>query len=549
MLVSLNINNFVVAESIQLDFHRGFTVLLGETGAGKSVIVDALAVVTGSKANLSKIRDPEKKSFIEAVFELDDEFKESHEELNEYLGRDHTLILSVVFSPKGNVARKVNGESVTQGMLKKMTEGLIDIHSQGENKTLFTFNGQLEILDRFGGNDIESAKKDFQKAYGGLQEAKKDLEDFIREAKTEDPDFLRFRIEEIEKYHLKENEIEEDERKLDDLSGLAKMGEALKTLGQCVGGFEEINQSLRSSLSDFQGTSLEEKANGLKELSSRLEDGIEEMMSYSLENDPAEIDRLNARLFELGELRRKYGHRTSDILQKLSEFKAKLENLEGYEETKRAKEEAIAAKEKEALTKAKALSGVRLRYAAVLSKKVSSEMADLALPKDGFLVEIHPQELGIGGIDKVDFQICLNKGFKFVSLKEAASGGEGSRIMLSLKAVLQKGDPSAVMVFDEIDSGISGNTAFKAGKKMSRISAHSQVIAITHLPQVASFADNPILVRKEVIDGESNSSAKEVDKEGLVNVIANMLSGEAKTENSFKAATELIEEARKEKRP
>lgn len=548
MLVSLNINNFVVAESIQLNFHKGFTALLGETGAGKSVIVEALAIVTGSKANLSKIRDPKKKSFIEAVFEIDDDFIDRHEELKDYLDGDKTLILSVSFTPKGTVLRKVNGESVTQNMLRKMTEGLIDIHSQGGNQMLFTPQGQLEILDKFGGSEIAKAKDSYSKAFDEFQKAKDDLADFIKEAQKEDPDFLCFKIEEIEKFHLKPNEIEDDEKRLNDLSGLAKVGDALKGLSQFVSSFEEINSQIRSSLNDFQGTNLEVKAEELKALSQNLDSGLEEIMATSLDNDPAEIDRLNERLFELGEIRRKYGKSTEEILSKLKEFKLTLENLEGFEDQKKNKEKVIKEKEQVAVEKAQDLSKLRRKYSYLLSKKVSSEMSELALPKDGFLVKIDSkEEMNKEGIDSLDFQVCLNKGFKFTSLKDAASGGEGSRIMLSLKVVLQEADPSEVMVFDEIDSGISGNTAFKAGKKMSQISRSAQVIAITHLPQVASFVDNPIIVTKKVVKDESVTFAKEVGKDGLINILGNMLGGESLTDKSLNAAKELIAEAEKEK--
>lgn len=301
---------------------------------------------------------------------------------------------------------------------------------------------------------------------------------------------------------------------------------------------------MKSSLFDFRGTPLENKAKEAKEALAMAEEKIEDLVSSAPEVDPQEVDRLNRRLYDLGELRRKYGKKTSDILASLKDFKERLEALQTFEEDKARKESEVEAKRREAVSEAEALSRERKKVAADLSAKVCDEMSHLGLSKGGFRISFHERaEMCAEGKDEAIYEVCLNKGFRFAPLSEAASGGEGSRLMLSLKAVLQKANPCDCLIFDEIDSGISGKVAFKAGRMMRDLSGDVQILCITHLPQVACFADRGIEVKKTDGGDKAIAVAEVLTSDGLATAVATMLGGENPTRESRRAAEELIREA------
>lgn len=548
MLNSLTIKNFVVADNIQLSFDKGFSVLIGETGAGKSVIIDAISVCCGAKASLSKIRNPEKKAFIECVFSLDDKYVESNDYLKDYLDGSNELIISTSFTAKGAVTRKINGETATQSMVKRICEDLVSIHSQGSNRSLFTEKGQLDILDKFGGKDIQKKKDSFSNSLSNYKSAQKDYEAFINDSKKEDPEFLKFKIEEIEKFHIKENEIEDCEKRLNDLSNEEKINDSLSQLSGLINSYEEIKNQIKICLNDLDGTSLADKANEIKEEFNEIDGNINEIASAQMDSDADEIDRLNQRLFDLGEIRRKYGKSTKEILDKYKAMKDMYDSLQGFSEEKEKKEKHIAELKEECFKNAKELSKEREKISKILAEKVSLEMSGLSLAENGFNIKIHQKDLfDVDGIDVVDFVVRLNKGFDFASLKDAASGGEGSRIMLALKVVLQNADPSQLLIFDEIDTGISGNVAFKAGLKLYQVSMNTQVICITHLAQVACFFDKTYYIEKSVVNDTTVTSAKELDNGESIKQLGMLLSGNENSKASLDAAKELFSEANKEK--
>lgn len=549
MLSSLTIRNFVVADDIQMAFEDGFTVLMGETGAGKSVIIDALSVCLGAKASLAKIRDSEGKAFIECVFSLDDDFLSRHVELSEYVEDDRSLVISASFNAKGTVTRKVNGQTVTQGMVRRLCEDLVMIYSQGSSQSLFTSEGQLEILDLFGGEAVRDAMTEYGKAYGSYLEARKELDDFIADSKKEDPEFLRYRIGEIEKWDIHENEIEDCEDRLNELSSGEDLTGVVEEIASLSEPFEEVKGRLMSIAGRMRDTSLSEAATRLVEGLECASQAIDEIDNANLDVDPMEIDRLNQRLFDLSELRRKYGRKTSDILSALADMKMRLEDLEGFEDEKKRREDAIRRLLEEARRLGGELSTIRERTADELGTKVSSVMDDLALADGGFrVISRHTDSLTSKGMDEIMFQVRLNKGFGYSPLKDAASGGEGSRIMLALKSVLQNAYPSMTLVFDEIDTGISGPIAFKVGEKLYSISKDSQTFCITHLPQVASFFDHAYWIEKGVVDDVTVTSAYELAASQTQEKIGMMMGGTQSSEVMIKSAKELIKEANARKK-
>ena len=378
--------------------------------------------------------------------------------------------------------------------------------------------------------------------------AQKDYETFINDSKKEDPEFLKFKIEEIEKFHIKENEIEDCEKRLNDLSNEEKINDSLSQLSGLINSYEEIKNQIKICLNDLDGTSLADKANEIKDEFNEIDGNINEIASAQMDSDADEIDRLNQRLFDLGEIRRKYGKSTKEILDKYKTMKDMYDSLQGFSEEKERKEKHIAELKEECFKNAKELSKEREKISKILAEKVSLEMSGLSLAENGFNIKIHQKDLfDVDGIDVVDFVVRLNKGFDFAPLKDAASGGEGSRIMLALKVVLQNADPSQLLIFDEIDTGISGNVAFKAGLKLYQVSMDTQVICITHLAQVACFFDKSYYIEKSVVNDTTVTSAKELDNRESIKQLGMLLSGNGNSKASLDAAKELFSEANKEK--
>lgn len=548
MLISLTIKNFIVADDIQMNFEKGFSVLLGETGAGKSVIMEAIGVCLGAKASLSKIRNPEKKSYIECVFELDERYINDHEDIQEYMNGETTLIVSASFTSKGTVIRKINGETVTQAMVRKICDGLVSIHSQGSNQTLFNPKGQLEILDCYGGSELSKYIDSYKEAYGLYVSKKKELESFIKESGKEDPDFLKYRISEIEKFNLQKDEIENIEKRLEEISGSEDLADVIEQINDVYEPFSQVNSRLYSIASKLKNTSLNDLAERVRDGLDFVSDTIDDILNTNLEVDPKEIDDLNQRLFDLGELRRKYGKKTSSILDALSSMKQTLEDLEGYDDEKKRREAELEKLLNDAKDKGIELGQQRERIAQQLGKNVSMQMTDLALTKNSFRVSVnHNDEMTMNGMDTISFDVRLNEGFSFAPLKDAASGGEGSRIMLSLKTVLQEAYPSKTLIFDEIDTGISGAIAFKAGEKLYGISKNTQIFCITHLAQVASFYDNAFWIEKDVKDGLTFTKAMQMDDEETIKHIALIMGGSSSNGMMLDSAKELVKEAQRAK--
>ena len=540
MLRSLTVRNLVVVEDATLNLSSGLNALIGETGAGKSVLISALATVCGIKSGTLTLRDPSKKAYAEAVFSVPAD--RVTPDMAEYLDGGDELILSLSVTPKGTISRRINGESVTLQTLRSITSSLVDIHSQRDSVGLYDPQRQLKALDSFGDRKHKKLLEEYQSRLAELKDAGAKIEELRSQVSGEDPDFLRFRISEIEKLNLKPDEIEEDERKLEELSGQAKAKEALESLAQVAPSFYEVATALRSTLSSFSGVGgeMEETAERIRASLSDLQNDLESLEYLQALDDPGLIDRLNQRLFDLDKFRQRYGRRTEDILNALAGFKERLDKLSSFEadmeELKKREEEC----RRKALEAGKKLSASRTALASKLSKAVCSNLSDLSLPGDGFKVSVQAgDKLLSDGMDRVEFLVDLNGTGKFEPLRKAASGGESSRIMLALKCALSDADPVDLMVFDEIDTGISGSIAFQAGEKLSLLSSRVQVCCVTHLPQVACFADSAFLVEKR----GGNSTVRYVSRGDLPDGIQVLLSGSSATSGTIEAARDLVKQA------
>lgn len=550
MIQELHISNLAVIEDTTLEFPSVYVSLIGETGAGKSLIVSSLGLIKGEKADFSLMRDPKKKSVITAVFSLSDDYLNTHPEAKEYLEDSNQLILKRTLNPDHTSKTYINDEPVSLTAFRSVSSHLIDIHSQGANWELFDGKKHLFYLDRFASSSIEKERNEYQDSYRKLQDLKRQLDELESKKKETDPEYLSFQIKEIEKAHLKENEIEDLNEEYLSLRESEKLQESFNRFKESVllpeGTIQQILFQIKSRLSPFEETSLKDSSNKLVSSILSFEDAYDEFENdfHKLHLDPNRIEEINQRLFELKGLQRKFGKTTSEILEKLSVFKSQLEMTEEFDIRKEDLLSDINNAEEIAKSKASLISQKRKKCALKLEKQISDEMDQLGLQKNGFKVHFTESELNKDGMDKVEFQVRMNQGMDFAPLEKAASGGEASRLMLSLKVVLNALDPYDLLVFDEIDTGVSGRIASLIAKKIRKVSNCSQVLVISHLAQVVSSSLNAIKISKKTMNGETITTASVLDEEGFQMEVARILSGETITEAALKQAKQLIEESR-----
>ena len=547
MLANLRIENFAIIEDIDINFSKGMNVLMGETGAGKSIIIDALDLLSGGRSTFSKLRDDSKKAFIEGRFVFEDDFIEKNEEIKEYL-EGNELVISRVLLPNKTSSCRINGLTTSLSNVQKIMKKVIDIHSQGDNSLLLDERNYLSLLDNYlEEKDYDELKNKVSANYKKINLKRKEIEDYKKETNLVDEDYLRYQVEEISRFNLKENEIEDLNEELYSLDEYSKINDSFKAFKDFYYGNNSISvdsflSSLKGFITPLNKSLLENEASKAIESIYELENNLDEMFSKydKLDFSEERIDEINRRLYELSGLQHKFGKRTSDILARYEDYKTKLDNISNYQENLDRLESELEALREETMKDSIKLSSLREKRSSKLIKAINDELNDLGIKEGGFSISLERKELSSFGIDQVNFMISLNKGMKFVSLKEAASGGENSRLMLALKTVFNKINPYDVMIFDEIDVGISGNIAFKVSKKIEEISSSSQVIVISHLVQVVANGDNHLFVFKEDGEEKTTSHIKYLTEEELVNEVAKMLSLDKVSESSLASSRELI---------
>lgn len=547
MLANLRIENFAIIEDIDINFSKGMNVLMGETGAGKSIIIDALDLLSGGRSTFSKLRDDSKKAFIEGRFVFEDDFIEKNEEIKEYL-EGNELVISRVLLPNKTSSCRINGLTTSLSNVQKIMKKVIDIHSQGDNSLLLDERNYLSLLDNYlEEKGYDELKNKVSANYKKINLKRKEIEDYKKETNLVDEDYLRYQVEEISRFNLKENEIEDLNEELYSLDEYSKINDSFKAFKDFYYGNNSISvdsflSSLKGFITPLNKSLLENEASKAIESIYELENNLDEMFSKydKLDFSEERIDEINRRLYELSGLQHKFGKRTSDILARYEDYKTKLDNISNYQENLDRLESELEALRDETMKDSIKLSSLREKRSTKLIKAINDELNDLGIKEGGFSISLERKELSASGIDQVNFMISLNKGMKFVSLKEAASGGENSRLMLALKTVFNKINPYDVMIFDEIDVGISGNIAFKVSKKIEEISSSSQVIVISHLVQVVANGDNHLFVYKEDGEEKTTSHIKYLSEEELVNEVAKMLSLDKVSESSLASSRELI---------
>ena len=560
MLVSLHVKNLALIDETEVYFKKGLNILTGETGAGKSIIMGSVNLALGGKADKSLIRNGEDYALVELIFQTETrEQKAVLQEMDIPMEDDGMVIVMRKLMPERSLC-KVNGMTVNQKQLKELASLFINIHGQHETRELLNVKKYSQILDEYSGEELEKIKENVKKSFSEYKKICKELEDSATDEKERirEVSLLSFEIEEIENANLKTGEdidLEEQYRKMVnakriaqniaaayDCSGYSGRNAAGDSIGRAV---KELKQAA------VYDENLEELVGQLEEIDNLLNDFNRSLVNYqdSLEFAPAEFEQVERRLNQYNHLKDKYGNTVEEIFKYKEEKEERLNQLTDYENYMHKLE-----KEKENIyTELKKfcdeLSLCRRENAAILQDKLKTALQELnflAVELD-ILVDANPENITAEGYDDVDFLISLNPGEPMKSISKVASGGELSRIMLALKTIMADKEEIGTLIFDEIDTGISGKTAWKVSEKMAVLGKEHQLICITHLPQIAAMADTHFMIEKMEKEGRSVTQISELREEKMINEIARLLSATEVTQAVISNAIELKELATKYK--
>ncbi len=552
MLSNLQIENIAVIKSASIDFENGFNVMTGETGAGKSIVIDSLNAILGERTSRELIRSGADSASVCAEFQnVGDNVKNELEKLG--IEKDDTLIVSRKLTPDGKNVCRINGMPATVSMLKALGVQLVNIHGQLDNQSLLSPETHCSFIDKLAGSGRELNEfKELYSLYIKKENELKSLNTDVNE-KNRRLDILNYQIEEIQKADIRPGEKDELTEKLGFLRNAEKVLDLLHTAYAALNGDGEMPgaadiaadaASKLLSAADYS-SDFTETANGVNDAAMNLSAYTEELRDkiYSLDYDPNETERAEERLDVIYRLSQKYGDSEEAILAYLENAEKERDALSFSDE--RA-EQLRAETEKaynEALDAAKKLSEIRIEAGKKFSADVERELAFLDMPSVKFIVNDSVGELYENGIDNIEFLLSANAGEEPKPLSKIASGGELSRIMLAIKCVLSELDDIDTLIFDEIDSGVSGRAALKIAAKMKELSKTHQVICVTHLAQIAAFADEHKLISKEEKDGRTYTCIASLDYNGRKYELARIMGGLTVTQSILNSAEELLSSA------
>ena len=549
MLNELHIENIAVIEHADILFDRGLNVLGGETGAGKSIVIDAINAVLGNRTSRELVRKGASSALVTAVFALDQELPWFSENDIPY---EEELVLQRKITPEGKSSSRVCGIPVAASQLRELASQLVDIHGQNDGLRLLDEKSHLGFLDSFGETDgpFQAFRSEYEK-YSSIRKELKQLS-LNDEEKQRMSDALHFRIDELEKADLKEGEYETVTARRDLLRNSEKLRESLDSaLGYLHEGEENAESFLQNGQYFAERAArlvpeLEDAAKSLKDASFLLSDAAETLSDFreSLDFSPEEYDLLENRVAQLDRLSRKYSRDEKGLIALLEESRRKLEEIE-YSEDRIARLKRDLKAQKESCVKAgEELSRARHAAAEELEKRIITELRELNMPSVRFVVEFAPVDTASGfgpdGADVVRFLMSANAGEDPGRISRIASGGELSRIMLALKNVFAEHDPVQTMIFDEIDTGVSGIAAQRVAEKLYTVSRNRQVMCVTHLPQIAAMADTQYLVSKSESSGRTFTQVTALDEDGRKGEIARLFGGDHITDVTLAAASEQL---------
>ena len=536
MIQHISIRNFAIIENTEVDFEEGLNIITGETGAGKSIVIEAVSLALGSRADSSYVRNGADKAVIQLVGELDGE----------------EIVITREISAAGKNLCRLNGEIVTLGQLNQISKKLADIHGQYDNQSLLNPDNHIILIDAYRHETVDKLKEAVQRDFEAYSHARTQLGRLLASEKENlrKMDFLRFEADEIEKANLLPGEDRELEERISLLQNSEKIFENVeKAYGalfdQSPSAMDGIRSSMRS-VDEISGFSAElgELNQELADVYYQLDDishrlrGIREALTFN----PGELDAAIARLSQIDGLKKKYGDTIEEILDYYQKISSQLNVFENYDEHKSRLEKELKQAALTLRSSCASLTAARKISASDLSDKIQAELVDLNFADAKLDIQILPLEKPTeNGMDQVEIMISTNRGEPMKPLVRVASGGEMSRIMLAFKNIISACDKIPTLIFDEIDTGISGITASIVGRKLKEISRHHQIICITHLPQIAACGDYNFRIYKESDETSTFTTVERLDDEQQIREIARLLGGDHITETTLQSAHELIE--------
>lgn len=551
MLLELHIKNFALIDSADLKFEKGLNILTGETGAGKSIVIDSVNFIMGDKQSRDIIRTGAESAYVEGVFDANSE-ETSHILQENGIDEEDVLIISREINQNGRSISRINGKTVTVSLLKQIMKYIIDIHGQHQHQSLLDEQNHIQILDSFCGSNIIEIKKQYKALYEQIKEIENqidriNLDEKYRQRKLE---LLSYQINEINEAKLKLNEDEELYKKKEVLANAEKIYSSLSLAYNILYSAEEQSSSydgIGSSIGYLEG--IEKYDEKLKNIRNELEDVyyslegiVDEIREYkdNIDFEPDVLNQVELRLDLINNLKMKYGNSIEEILAYCERSSSELNELVNNNQTI----DKLNQKKKDGYIKlnklAEDISRIRKEVAVKLGNRIEEELRYLGMDKASFKIVVEDNEnLNEDGKNKVYFMMTANIGEPLKPLSKVASGGELSRIMLAIKSVIADVDSIPTLIFDEIDTGISGRAAQAVAEKMCLISKNHQILCVTHLPQIASMADVHFKIEKNIIDGKTYTNVLKLNNKGQTEELARMLGGAILTDLTRKHSTEM----------
>ena len=559
MLQSLHIENIAVIKSIELEFSSGFMVISGETGAGKSIIIDSINLILGAKADKDLIRHGETSATVSALFtELSEITVKQCADLGVALDEENSLFIQRSISLDGRSSVKINGRTVNLAVLKQIAPGLVNVHGQSDTGALADPEKHIDLVDVYA--CLDPLKAEYQEVYSRLEKTRRGIQEITaKEAERERlKEILSYQIKDIDSAKLHEGEEEELVDKKVKIKNSEKIIKNSEFVYKALRGSEKgsvaylLDRSI-TALGQLAGVipAYEEYAEKLRDSLAGVEDVAEEVLASldDFDSDPTvTLNEIESRLDKISKLKRKYGLTVKDILEFRDKAKAELDTLENYEQTISTLQKEETKLYGEAIVIADELHKRRLTAGEELKAKICDILEFLDMPGVVFYANISSCEkdgkklLNKDGYDIVEFYLSANKGADAQSLAKIASGGEIARVMLALKSVIADKDGVSSVIFDEIDTGVSGKTARKIGLRMRSMSSGLQIFCVTHSAQIASLADIHFLISKSEVDGKTETSVKSLDYDGRVRELSRILGGINVTDSQRAAAIDMLNE-------
>lgn len=552
MLQNLSIKQFAIIDELEIQFSDGLTVLSGETGAGKSIIIDAIGQLIGMRASSDFVRHGEKKAIIEGIFDIDNSIEAISilSELGIDIDEDFLLVKREIFSSGKSICR-LNNQTVTLQDLRKVMQELLDIHGQHETQSLLKQKYHLKLLDDYAEDKYLKLKEQYQDIFRSYKQKQKELEELesADQALLQRLDLMKFQYEELQEAQLKEDEEEQLESDINRIQNSEKLSIALNNAHITLTDDNAITDRLYEFSNQLQVINdiLPNKYQKLKEKVDQfyytLEDAKHELYDdmTNTEFDEQVLNEAESRMNLLNNLKRKYGKDIPSLITYQSKLEHEISKIENYEESTAQLKEEINILKDRVYDKGQQLSKERRNVALELRDHIVAEIRNLQMKDANLEIAFQPlEEPNQDGIEFVEFLISPNKGEPLKSLNKVASGGELSRIMLALKSIFVKSRGQTAILFDEVDSGVSGQAAQKMAEKMQDIASYIQVICISHLPQVASMSDHHLLISKASDDSRTTTHVKELKNEERINEVARMISGAHVTDLTRENAKEMI---------